>query len=155
GPTGRPPGDVVGSGGPPRPPARRQPRSRARSAETGTARRVRYGPDGLACGRAGCLPDTLSSDALCRHTRGGVMDVTIIGAGNMARGIGTRLAAAGATVQILDRTPDKARQLAADLGANAGQLGADPVRGDVVVLAVPYTAVAEIAGQLAGRIVVD
>src|SRR4051812_20416274 len=86
------------------------------------------------------------------------MDVTIIGAGNMARGIGSRLRGAG-NLQILDRTPDKGRALAADLGAGAGQLGTDPVQGEVVVLAVPYPAIAEIAQQigqqLSGRIVVD
>lgn len=86
------------------------------------------------------------------------MNVTIIGAGNMALGIGTRLRAA-ADLQILDRDPDKARALAGALGASAGALGSAPVRGEVVVLAVPYPAVAEVVNrvgdQLTGRIVVD
>jgi len=86
------------------------------------------------------------------------MDVTIIGAGNMARGIASRIRNA-AGVQILDRDPDKAHQLAQDLAAEAGQLGQSPIRGDIVVLAVPYQAVSEIAQalgeQLRGRIVVD
>jgi 8-hydroxy-5-deazaflavin:NADPH oxidoreductase len=86
------------------------------------------------------------------------VDITMIGAGNMARGIGTRLRRA-AGVQILDRDPAKAQALADELGADAGQLGQAPVRGEVVVLAVPYGAVAEIAGRLGtrldGRVVVD
>jgi predicted dinucleotide-binding enzyme len=86
------------------------------------------------------------------------VDVTIIGAGNMARGIGTRIRRSAA-VQILDRDPDKARALAQDLGAESGQLGQTPIRGEIVVLAVPYPAVAEIADrhreEMRGRIVVD
>jgi NADPH-dependent F420 reductase len=95
-----------------------------------------------------------------------VMDVTIIGTGNMARGIGTRLATAGARLQILGRNADEARTLANELSGKAaagqvtaGQLDADPVAGDVVVLALPYDAAVEVAkrlaDQLANRIVVD
>jgi predicted dinucleotide-binding enzyme len=86
------------------------------------------------------------------------VDVTIIGAGNMARGIGTRLRGA-AGVQILDRSPDKARTLAQELAADAGQLDQTPIRGEVVVLAVPYSAIPQITQQIdeqmPGRIVVD
>ena len=94
------------------------------------------------------------------------MNVAIIGSGNMARGVGTRLVAGGNGVRILDRDPDKARALADELGggardgatAEAGTFG-DPTEGDVVVLAVPYEAVEEIAGRyasgLSGKIVVD
>jgi hypothetical protein len=77
----------------------------------------------------------------------------------MARGIGTRLRAAGATLQLLGRDTDKAQGLAGELGASAGRLGTDEVRGEVVVLAVPYPAVADVAerigDQLSGRVVVD
>ena len=67
------------------------------------------------------------------------MDVTIIGAGNMGRGLGTRLVAGGNDVKILDSDPDQARELAAELGggAEAGASG-DPLDGDVVVLAIWY-----------------
>jgi predicted dinucleotide-binding enzyme len=86
------------------------------------------------------------------------VDVTIIGSGNMARGIGTRIRG-NATVQILDRNLDKARALAEELGVESGQLGQSPIRGEIVVLAVQYPAVAEIADrygeQLRGRIVLD
>lgn len=94
------------------------------------------------------------------------MNVTIIGSGNMARGIGTRLVAGGNNVRVLDRDPDKAGALADELAANAqdgatanaGAFG-DPIEGDVVVPAVPYEAVEAIAGryssELSGKVVVD
>lgn len=90
-------------------------------------------------------------------------DVTIIGAGNMARGIGTRLVAGGADVQILAPTVDHATELAADLTASGGSATGggidDPVAGELVVLAVPYDAALELArgktDELAGRVVVD
>jgi predicted dinucleotide-binding enzyme len=40
------------------------------------------------------------------------MQVTIIGAGNMGRGIGTRLVAGGNDVKVLDSDPEEARKLA-------------------------------------------
>lgn len=68
---------------------------------------------------------------------------TIFGTGNMAQAIGGVLAKGGASVEHISHAQ----------GAGA------TVTGDVVVLAVPYPAVAEILGaygdQLAGRIVVD
>jgi 8-hydroxy-5-deazaflavin:NADPH oxidoreductase len=42
--------------------------------------------------------------------------VTIVGAGSMARGIETRAAAGGNDVEIIDRDPMEAQQLAAELG---------------------------------------
>jgi hypothetical protein len=88
------------------------------------------------------------------------MDITIIGAGNMARGIATRALAGGNAVTLLDRDPTKATALAGELGG-ATRVGAygDPLSGDAVVLAVPYTALSDVlagyGGDLAGRIVVD
>jgi len=86
--------------------------------------------------------------------------VTIIGAGNMARGIATRLLAGGADVQILAPKPQDAQSLAADLEGSVSSGGADEAyTGEVVVLAVPYDAALEIAGSrgqdLAGKVVVD
>jgi NADPH-dependent F420 reductase len=92
------------------------------------------------------------------------MKVTIIGSGNMARGIGSRLVAGGNSVRILDRDPEKAEVLAGELQAQesaevtTGAFG-DPIEDDVVVLAVPYDAVEPIAEQygsgLSGKVVVD
>jgi 8-hydroxy-5-deazaflavin:NADPH oxidoreductase len=86
--------------------------------------------------------------------------VSILGSGNMARGIGTRVAAGGNTVQILARDPQESATLADELGGSAtsGAIG-DPLTGDIVVLAVPYPAAAPLVeqygDQLAGKVVVD
>jgi NADPH-dependent F420 reductase len=89
-----------------------------------------------------------------------VTRVTIVGAGNMGRGIGTRVVAGGHQVEIIDRDPAEAQQLAKDLGGAA--TGLDPgsrFGGEVVVFAVYYPgikeAVRQYADQLAGKVVVD
>jgi 8-hydroxy-5-deazaflavin:NADPH oxidoreductase len=92
------------------------------------------------------------------------MNVTIIGSGNMARGIGSRLVAGGNSVRILDRDPEKADALAGELRAHDGAevtIGSfgDQIEDDVVVLAVPYDTVESIVEQygsgLSGKVVVD
>lgn len=84
--------------------------------------------------------------------------LTVIGTGSMGTQIAALAAKGGAQVQVLDRHAEKAEALAGSVGATAGVVG-EPVTGDVVVLAVPYPAVAELVGtygnQLAGRTVVD
>jgi 8-hydroxy-5-deazaflavin:NADPH oxidoreductase len=88
--------------------------------------------------------------------------VSIIGTGNMARGIGTRALAGGNDVQILGRDNEKAAAVATDLGGGdkvtAGVVG-DPLTGDVVVFALPYPATLQVAqqygDQLAGKVVVE
>jgi predicted dinucleotide-binding enzyme len=89
--------------------------------------------------------------------------VTIVGAGNMARGIATRLLAGGSDVQILAPTAEHATDLAGELAAAGGSVTGtgvqEPLRGEVVVLATPYEAALDVAGsrgaELAGKIVVD
>jgi 8-hydroxy-5-deazaflavin:NADPH oxidoreductase len=88
------------------------------------------------------------------------MKITIIGAGNMGRGIGTRAVAGGHEVEIVDRDPAEGQKLAEELGGSATALepGA-PFGGEVVVLALYYPgikdAVREYADRLAGKVVVD
>ena len=88
------------------------------------------------------------------------MDITIIGTGNMARGIATRALEGGHGVTVLGTDRAKAEALAAELPgeARAGEVG-DPLTGDVVVLAVWYQAVADVLSrygdQLDGKVVVD
>ena len=48
--------------------------------------------------------------------------VTILGAGNMGRGIGTRAVAGGHQVEIVDRDQAEAEKLASELGENATAL---------------------------------
>ncbi len=88
------------------------------------------------------------------------MDVTIIGTGNMARGIGSRLVSGGHAVTLLGTERSNAEALAADLGGSVtvGIVG-DPVADDVVVLAVWYPVTLQVAqqagSQLDGKVVVD
>jgi predicted dinucleotide-binding enzyme len=88
------------------------------------------------------------------------MRLTIVGAGNMGRGIGTRAVAGGHQVELIALDPSHAQKLAAELGGSATALepGA-PFGGEVVVFAVYYPgikdAVRQYADQLAGKVVVD
>jgi 8-hydroxy-5-deazaflavin:NADPH oxidoreductase len=88
------------------------------------------------------------------------MNVTIIGTGNMARGIATRILAGGHSVTLLGTDAGKAEALAAELDGDvrSGRSG-DPLAGDVVVLAVWYQAVDDVLAtygdQLTGKVVVD
>jgi 8-hydroxy-5-deazaflavin:NADPH oxidoreductase len=88
------------------------------------------------------------------------MKVTIVGAGNMGRGIGTRTVAGGHQVEIVDHDPGEAKNLADELGSGATALAPGaPFGGQVVVFAVYYPgikdAVQQYADQLAGKVVVD
>ena len=85
------------------------------------------------------------------------MKVTIIGAGNMGRAIGTLVVAGGNEVELIDRNPDDARALAGELGEGAS--AADAPSGEIVVLALPYdalpAAIEQYRDALAGKVVVD
>jgi predicted dinucleotide-binding enzyme len=88
------------------------------------------------------------------------MKVTIVGAGNMGRGIGTRVVAGGHQVEVIANDPGHARKLAEELGGSAAALEAGaPFGGEVVVFAVYYPgikdAVRQYADQLPGKVVVD
>ena len=94
------------------------------------------------------------------------MNVTIIGAGNMGRGIGTRAVAGGHSVTFVDANPEVAQKTAEEVksaaknGAKVTTASLGEVQlGDVVVLAVWYGTNIEIARQLgnrlAGKVVVD
>jgi hypothetical protein len=94
------------------------------------------------------------------------MHVTIIGAGNMGRGIGHRLVAGGHDVTVVDRDPEEAGRLAEELrgaaegGATVEAAGPGAqLHGEVVILAVYYPGNLEIArdlgDRLAGKVVVD
>jgi predicted dinucleotide-binding enzyme len=93
-------------------------------------------------------------------TQGANDDITLIGTGNMARGIATRALAGGNPVTLLGTSTEKAQALADELSGDvrAGQVG-DPLLGDVVVLAVWYQAVDDVLrlyeGQLDGKVIID
>jgi 8-hydroxy-5-deazaflavin:NADPH oxidoreductase len=94
------------------------------------------------------------------------MNITIFGAGNMGRGIGSRALTGGHSVTFVDATPEIAEQAVSEVksfaknGATVSSANVDTVEiGDVVVLAVWYGTNIEIAKQLGnklvGKVVVD
>jgi 8-hydroxy-5-deazaflavin:NADPH oxidoreductase len=89
------------------------------------------------------------------------MEVTIIGTGNMARGIGTRVLAGGHALTVVGKDQERAQGVADDLGEGnvSTAVSGDQLGGDVIVLAVYYPdargAVEQYRDQLAGKPVVD
>jgi predicted dinucleotide-binding enzyme len=90
------------------------------------------------------------------------MHVTLIGTGNMARGIGSRVLAGGHELTIVGKDAQRAEAVAADIAGEGTVRTAgigDPIEGEVAVLAVYYPdardAVERYADQLAGKVVVD
>jgi predicted dinucleotide-binding enzyme len=87
------------------------------------------------------------------------MDVTIIGTGNMARGIGRRLIAGGHDVTVLGKEASAAEAVVSDIGGGSAGRSGDAIAGDVVVLGVYYpdatAAVEEYGDGLFGKVLVD
>jgi 8-hydroxy-5-deazaflavin:NADPH oxidoreductase len=88
------------------------------------------------------------------------MEITIIGTGNMARGIAIRALSGGHAVTLLGTEAEKAEGLAGELAGDVrtGVVG-DPLGGEVIVLAVPYGVIDSVLGtyngQLDGKVVID
>jgi predicted dinucleotide-binding enzyme len=82
-------------------------------------------------------------------------NVTIIGAGNMGAALARLALAGGNTVQVLARDEEKAQ---VHPEASTGVVG-NTIAGDLVILALPYPAVADVlatyADQLDGKVLVD
>ena len=88
------------------------------------------------------------------------MDITIVGTGNMARGIATRALAGGHTVTLVGTEAQKAEALASELSGDVRAAGLDDaLNGDIVVLAVWYQALDDVLGrygdELDGKVLVD
>ena len=94
------------------------------------------------------------------------MNVTIIGTGNMARGVGSRVLAGGNHLTVLGKSQEDADAVASDLQAEAngdeirtGVSSDEKMMDDVVVLAVYYpdarAYVKEHGDALAGKTVVE
>jgi NADPH-dependent F420 reductase len=88
------------------------------------------------------------------------MDIAVIGSGTIGGALARGLARAGHTIHLAARDEGRVRRLAEDVGAIPHASPAGAARpAAVVVLAVPWDAVEEIAGQLApvvgGKVVVD
>ncbi|MBU6461093.1 MAG: NADPH-dependent F420 reductase [Proteobacteria bacterium] len=95
------------------------------------------------------------------------MTISIVGAGNMAKGIASRFLAGGHSVTIVAREALRSRRLVEELAPLAHSSGAsvlvadwnDPLKNEVVVLAMSYSGNLEtarhLASGLAGKIVVE
>jgi predicted dinucleotide-binding enzyme len=88
------------------------------------------------------------------------MQIAIIGAGNVGAALGKAAVAAGHTVSVSATTPEKAAAVAAETGVRPAVDNMDAVTdADIVVLAVPGSAVTAVADGLAqavrGKVVVD
>ncbi len=94
------------------------------------------------------------------------MNVTIIGAGNMGRGIATRLLSGGHSVTLIDQNESQAAELAKQLqasvkgGATVSMApSGSALKDEVVVLAVYYPVVSAVVEQYGrqfdGKVVID
>lgn len=88
------------------------------------------------------------------------MNISIIGTGNMAQGLASVLSRAGYAVTLGARDVAKANETAQSLGAKVSAASIKDAAGnaEVVILAVPFSAAAEVisaSGGLAGKVVVD
>lgn len=88
------------------------------------------------------------------------MKVAIIGTGNVGRALTGSFTRAGHVVTLAAAHPEHAEEAARELGATAAESSADAVaNADLVVLAVPATALNSVANEigddLAGKVVID
>ena len=88
------------------------------------------------------------------------MKVAIIGAGNVGRALATSITNAGHDVTIAAHNPGNARAAAEAIGTSSADTNAGAVTdADVVILAIPYAASAQVAddirGGVAGKTIVD
>ncbi len=88
------------------------------------------------------------------------MDIAIIGAGTVGKALATSFHRAGHNVTVASRDPNDAGTLAASTGSTAASSSAAAAAiADVIVLAVPFSSIPEIAAEIAtavgGKPVVD
>lgn len=88
------------------------------------------------------------------------MKIAVIGTGNVGSALGTSLSGAGHDVTFAARDQAKVETKAQEVGGEAAASLADAVKAaDVVILAVPFTAIndvtSEIAGAAPGKLIVD
>jgi predicted dinucleotide-binding enzyme len=99
-------------------------------------------------------------DAVAQTPARSPLKIGMVGAGREGGALGTLFVKAGHPVMLSSRHPERLKDLVAALGplAQAGAVGHAIAFGDVVVIAVPYTAMEEIgkahAGALASKVLV-
>src|SRR5258705_6494648 len=80
---------------------------------------------------------------------GTVMDIAIIGAGNVGKALAGSFKRAGHQVTIAAAHPDHAADAAKALGTNSASTSNDAIAGsDLVILAVPATALETLAPEI-------
>jgi predicted dinucleotide-binding enzyme len=113
----------------------------------------------------GTAADSITA-SLCLHKTGidkgkrRWQTVAIIGAGNVGKALGTSLTRAGHEVTLAAHSPETARAAAQELGTGSADDAASAVKdAKIVILAIPYTAGAGVAAEIAdgtvGRIVIE
>ncbi len=88
------------------------------------------------------------------------MDIAIIGTGNVGKALGGSLLRAGHNVTFAAADPEHAAQAASSLRGRAASTSSEAVNAaDLVILAVPATALGDVAQEIrasaAGKVVVD
>lgn len=88
------------------------------------------------------------------------MNITVLGTGNMATGLAGLLGRAGYNIHIGARDTEKAHNLVASLPGDivASDMATAVTKADVVVLALPYDAVATVLadiGDVSGKVLID
>ena len=102
----------------------------------------------------------LGEDKLVKTQRGLVMNIAIIGAGNVGKALAGSFKRAGHQVTITAKHPEHAADAALATGTLAAASNAEAIAGsDLVVLAVPETALEALAAEISdaahGKVVVD
>jgi len=88
------------------------------------------------------------------------MKIAIIGSGNVGKALATSSVRAGHSVTMSSKSPEKAAEAAAGVGATAARSNVEAVKGaDIVIVAVPYDRLGEVFRDLGtavdGKVVID
>jgi 8-hydroxy-5-deazaflavin:NADPH oxidoreductase len=110
---------------------------------------LRIAGSGLAVLAVAARPDLAMA-----QTPGSPLKIGMVGAGREGGSLGTLLVKAGHPVMFSSRNPEGLKGLAAGLGplAQAGTVEQAITFGDVVVIAIPYTAMEQIGKDYAGAL---
>ena len=86
------------------------------------------------------------------------MKIGIIGSGNIGGTLGRHWAKAGYEVMFSSRKPEELKSMAAEVGARTGTVQEAATFGDVVLLAIPFGKIPDLAqqiGRLDNKILID
>ena len=125
------------------------------------SKRVVFSRRTLLALAAGTAASALTTHANRGFAQGSPLKIGVIGSGRLGGAIGTLLAKAGHPVMFSSRHPDELKKLVEDAGPNAraGTVEQAAAFGDVVLIAVPYSALPQVgrdnAKALAGKVVLN